>query len=207
MKRQILLEPSPTTGESRKPLSDRHLRVVAVALALLLAIPSGGCSWIGVTKPPSRPIDATPPVQCTSGVAAPVGDTIIGVLAIIAGAVMTSYGASGGPCSYNVLGSSAPCPADPGFVWGGVGIMTVGVAAVVSAGFGYNWTADCRELEELQNKCIAGVEASCKNLQVGPPDKPNRGANCSKPEDCKGGTECKKSDEGQGICVEKVPTK
>ncbi|MCX5731122.1 MAG: hypothetical protein NTY18_07190 [Deltaproteobacteria bacterium] len=193
MKRQILLEPSPTTGESRKPLSDRHLRVVAVALALLLAIPSGGCSWIGVTKPPSRPIDATPPVQCTSGVAAPVGDTILSVLTLVSGIGMTAFGSLWS--SNNV------------YVWGGIGLLAVGVTTGVSAGFGYNWTADCRELEELQNKCIAGVEASCKNLQVGPPDKPNRGANCSKPEDCKGGTECKKSDEGQGICVEKVPTK
>ena len=104
MKRQVLLEPSPTR-ECRKPVSDRYQRIVAVALALVLAIPSGGCSWIGITKPPSRPVDATPPVQCTTGVAAPVGDTIIGVLAIAAGAVVVGFATnpmclgSGGACS------------------------------------------------------------------------------------------------------------
>jgi len=161
MKRHILGEPSRTT-ECRKPLSDRYQRVVAVALAFLLAIPSGGCSWIGVTKPPSRPIDATPPVQCTRSVAAPVGDTIIGVLAVATGVALTVLGT-------NPIGlCNPPCPADTGAIWGGVGLMALGVTAIISAGFGYSWTADCRELEELQQKCIAGVEASCVALRAEP---------------------------------------
>jgi hypothetical protein len=144
--------------------SDRrhpHMGAVAAVLAALLALPTGGCSWIGVTRAPQRPVPATPPVQCTSGVAAPVGDTIIGVLAIAAGAVLAVAGAS-------PICLGAPCPADTGLVLAGVGIMALGVTAGVSAVFGYGWTAECRELEEVQTRCIAGVEASCAALRADP---------------------------------------
>jgi hypothetical protein len=152
MKRQILLEPSPTR-ESRRPVSDRCRRIVAVALASLLAIPSGGCSWIGITRPPSRPIDATPPVQCTTGVAAPVGDTIIGVLTAATGVAVVAFSA---------------IFADSEYIWAGVGGIALGATALASSIYGYNWTSECRELEELQNRCIAGVEASCAALRAEP---------------------------------------
>ena len=155
MKRQILLEPS-RTRECRKPVSDLYQRIVAVALAWLLAIPSGGCSWIGITRPPSRPIGATPPVQCTTGVAAPVGDTIIGVLTVAIGVALVA------------IAGSTDDKDSAGAIAAGVGIMALGATAGVSAGFGYGWTAECRELEELQKKCIAGVEASCAALRAEP---------------------------------------
>jgi hypothetical protein len=161
MMRQVLLEPSPTR-ECRKPVSGRYERIVAVALALLLAIPSGGCSWIGITKPPNRPIDATPPVQCTTGVAAPVGDTIIGVLAIATGVAVIAI--AGGTSNKDSAGVIAA----------GVGAIALGGTAGVSAGFGYTWTAECRELEELQKKCIAGVEASCSALRAEPSSSKDR---------------------------------
>ena len=164
MNGQILLEPSPTR-ECRKPVSDRYQRIVAVALALLLAIPSGGCSWIGITKPPSRPIDATPPVSCTTGVAAPVGDTIIGVLTVATGVAVVAYAANP-MCLYGCASQSKT--GYIGYIWAGVGAIVLGVTAGVSAGFGYSWTAECRELEELQNRCIAGVEASCAALRAEP---------------------------------------
>jgi hypothetical protein len=155
MKHQTLLEPSPTR-ECRKPVSDRYQRIVAVALALLLAIPSGGCSWIGITKPPSRPIDATPPVQCTTGVAAPVGDTIIGVLTVATGVALVA------------IAGSTSNKDSAGAIAAGVGAIALGATAGVSAGFGYTWTAECRELEEFQKACIAGVEASCAALRAEP---------------------------------------
>jgi hypothetical protein len=170
MKRQILLEPSSTMRDFRKQPSDRLLRVVASGLALLLAIPSGGCSWIGVTRPPQRPVDTAPPVQCTRSTAAPVGDTIISVLTLLGGIGTLAYGAAGGICFNGMFGGTpAPCPAIPGAVWAGVGIMAVGVAAGVSAGFGYSWTAECRELEDMQTACLAGVEDSCTALRQKPP--------------------------------------
>jgi len=156
MKRQIRLEPSPTK-ESRKALLFRLQRGVAVSLAMLLAIPSGGCSWIGITKPPSRPIDATPPVQCTTGVAAPVGDTIIGVLTVATGVAVVAFAAS--------MGSNKD---SAGAIVAGVGGIALGATALASSIYGYNWTAECRELEELQKKCIAGVEASCAALRAEP---------------------------------------
>jgi hypothetical protein len=174
--------------------------IVAIASASCVAFTSAGCSWIGVTRVPERPVSPAPPVTCTRSVAAPVGDTILAALAVIAGGTMTAYGS-------NPFCLSSSCPSEPGLIWGGVGLMAVGVTLGVSAGFGYSWTADCREIGDLQEACIAGVEASCKNLQLGPPEKPNRGARCSGPEDCRGGTECKPSDEGQGVCVDKAPVR
>jgi hypothetical protein len=155
MKCQIQQEPSPTR-ECRKPVSDRYQGIVAVALALALAIPSGGCSWIGITRPPSRPIDATPPVQCTTGVAAPVGDTIIGVLTVAAGVAVVAFAASMGSMDSG------------GAIAAGVGGIALGATALASSINGYNWTAECRDLEELQKKCIAGVEASCGALRADP---------------------------------------
>jgi hypothetical protein len=176
------------------------LRVAAVAAASWVAFSSTGCSWIGVTRAPERPVNPTPHVECTRSVAAPVGDTVLGALALIAGGAMTWAGTS-------PICLSTSCPADTGLIWGGVGLMAVGLTLGVSAGFGYAWTSDCREIGDLQESCIVGVEVSCTNLKVGPPEKSNRGARCGGPQDCKGSTECKLSSEGYGICVEKIPTK
>ena len=183
----------------RTPLA--LLKLGAISVAVLFGISTGGCSWIGVTSPPQRPVDAAPPVQCTRSVAAPVGDTIIGVLALLAGAGTISYGASGGVCLNGMFGGpAAPCPVIQGAVWGGVGIIVAGVVAFVSAGFGYNWTADCRELESLQTACLAGVEDSCAALrekpsssqrQEIPPSGFEAGKPCAADAECRPGLICR----------------
>jgi len=201
MKRQIQPEPSPTR-ECRKPMPERSLlKAVAISVAILLVIPSGGCSWIGVTSPPQRPVDAAPPVQCTRSTSAPVGDTIIGVLAVLGGVGTVAYGSSGGICMNGMWGGPpAPCPVIQGAVWGGAGIIVAGVAALVSAGFGYSWTAECRELEELQTACLAGVEDSCTALrqkppssqrQEGPPSGFEAGKPCAADAECRPGLICR----------------
>jgi hypothetical protein len=122
-----------------------------------------------------------------------VGDTVISALTLVSGVGMTGFGA--------VWGTSNQ------YLWGGIALLAVGVTTGVSAGLGYAWTSDCREIADLQLSCISGVEASCVNLKVGPPEKPNRGARCDGPQDCKGATECKGSSEGYGVCVDKVPAR
>lgn len=199
MKRPLLLVPS-LTRRCQKLMSDRPLlKLGAISVAVLLVIPSGGCSWIGVTSPPQRPVDAAPPVQCTRSTSAPVGDTIISVLAVLGGLGTLAYGAGGGYCfSFSLPGGQpapAPsCPAIQGAVWAGVGIMAVGVAAGISAGFGYSWTAECRELEGLQTACLAGVEDSCTALRQKPPssqrqERPPSGFEAGQP--CAADAECR----------------
>jgi hypothetical protein len=129
-----------------------------------------------------------------------VGDTVLGSLALVGGVGMALAGA-------NPICLSSTCPSENGLIWGGVAVAAAGVALGVSAGFGYAWTAECREIGNLQLSCISGVEASCSNLKFGPPEKPNRGARCDGPQDCKGGTECKESSDGYGICVDKAPAR
>jgi len=110
MKRPLLLVPSLTRG-CQKPMSDRPLlRAVAISVAVLLVIPSGGCSWIGVTSPPQRPVDAAPPVQCTRSTSAPVGDTIISVLAVLGGLGTLAYGAGGDTASVFRFPAVNPLP-------------------------------------------------------------------------------------------------
>ena len=181
-------------------MSMNATRVVVVAAASWVSLTSSGCSLIAVTRAPERPVDPAPPVACTRSVAAPVIDTVVGSLALISGIGMAAAGA-------NPICLSSTCPSDSGLIWGGVAVAAAGVALGVSAGFGYAWTAECRQIGGLQLSCISGIEDSCLNLKVGPPEKPNRGARCAGPQDCKGGTECKESSEGYGICVDKVPAR
>ena len=175
-------------------------RVVAFGAASWVAFCGSGCSWIAVTRAPERPVAPSPPVECTRSVAAPVVDTVVGSLALVGGVGMVAAG-------NHPICLSTSCPSEPGLVWGGVALAAVGVALGVSAGFGYAWTAECREVGALQNSCIVGVEASCTNLKVGPPEKPNRGARCDGPQDCKGGTECRQSSDGFGICADGAPAR
>jgi len=165
-------------------------KMAAVVAASCLAFTGGGCSLIGVSRAPERPVDPSPPVVCTRSVAAPVGDTVISALTLLSGIGMAAFG--------SVWGTSNV------YLWGGIGLLAVGVTTGVSAGFGYSWTSDCREIGDLQAACISGVEASCNNLKMGPPEKSNRGARCDGPQDCRGGAECKKSSEGYGVCVDRV---
>lgn len=136
------------------------LKSCAVMAATCTAVTAGGCSWIGVTRAPERPVSAAPPAVCTRSVAAPVGDTILGGLAVIAGGALI-YTSSHQICL-------SGCPTDQGLLWGGIAAVAAGVTLGVSAGFGYAWTAECREIQEQQSACISGIEASCAALRVLP---------------------------------------
>jgi len=151
-----------------------------LAGAWLTVVATGGCSWIAVTRPPPRPVDPAPPVLCTQSVAAPVVDTIVGVAAVGAGATVTWLSTT---CL--MPGS---CPTSTGGVVAGAALIALGVVEGVSAGFGYAWTAECRELSGLQAKCISGVEASCAGLR-GPPTDPRGRGDVSQP--CRSDAECR----------------
>lgn len=129
-----------------------------LTIALLLAILSSGCSWIFLTKPPPRPVDATPPVQCATDTKAPAADLTTGLIFIPGGLLIAGASSLGNSNS----GTAA-----------GLATMAVGVVSLVSAGFGYTWTAECRELKSQQLGCLSGVEESCAALRVEPPSRPS----------------------------------
>lgn len=134
-------------------------RAVPLALALLPAL---GCSWLAVTKPPSGPIEATPPLACTSDVAAPVTDTVVAGLLAVGGLVALANT----PPSCSSSGYSGLCSAAQGVVVGG-GVLALGSGVVFafSAGHGYSTTAECRHLKEAQLSCTSVVEETCRTLQ------------------------------------------
>lgn len=137
------------------------MRCFRLTVALVLTILSSGCSWITVTRPPPRPVDSTQPVQCTTTPAAPIADTAAGLIAIPAGALTAAVGAD------SFIGRNEPT------IWAGIGIVAAGVASLVSAGSGYAWTRECRELQSQQMGCLSGVEESCTALRVEPPPRPS----------------------------------
>ena len=131
---------------------------LAATIALLLTILSSGCSLLTVTKPPPGPVDATKPVQCTTNIEAPISDTIASLVLMPVGALTIAVGS----------GDSAFTKRSEGTIWAGIGIAAVGAVSLVSAGFGYAWTSECRELksQQLQQQCLSGVEESCAALRV-----------------------------------------
>jgi hypothetical protein len=181
-------------------------RTVAVVLLAALAPHTAGCSWIFVTPPPDRPVPPTPPAWCVSSDFLPIVDTVIAGSLLIPGLIATTIGSA-----------SAESGSDSGATAAliGVGLTGILLGGVVglSAAKGYERAKACREILDAQTACIAGVEASCRDLEVAPPpppppgEPPNTGAACSDPEDCKGGTECLKDDRGNGTCVEVPPGK
>jgi hypothetical protein len=71
---------------------------------LVVLAQGSGCSWIFVTKPPPGPVEAEPPVTCTTSAVSPVLDTVLAGLAVAGGitvialSVPKSSSCTGGWC-------------------------------------------------------------------------------------------------------------
>ncbi len=131
------------------------------AIACLVA--SSGCSWITVAAPPKGPVAKDEKLTCTTSVAAPVTDTVVGALAIGGGGTALVSGIAAASCD------SIDCAI--GMPWAvlvataGALILGFGVVEAFSAAHGYTTTADCRGLGQAQLACLSGVEASCAALR------------------------------------------
>ena len=138
-------------------------------MLVLAFLPTTGCSWLFVTKPPEPPRPASPPLECTTSVAWPVIDTVAaGLLAApgVATLVAASPQATGTPCtSYCGLFSAM----NTGIAVGGGVLVAAAVPLAFSAGHGYATTAECRQLKEAQLACVSGVETSCGALRIPAP--------------------------------------
>lgn len=142
------------------------LRRPPLAAALILV---SGCSWITVQAPPSGAVRRDDRLSCTTSVAAPVTDTVVGGLALGAGGLGVAGGIAGLSCDPATCWIQEPLA----LTYLGMGIVLLGVAAVegFSAAHGYVATAGCRELRDAQLACVSGVEQSCRALEArgGPP--------------------------------------
>ena len=126
----------------------------AMSSCLLLACLSlgSGCSYAFVHGP-ARPDMAAPPpwgqetpsaaASCTASNAAPIVDTVLGVLLVGAGGTLlvATAAETKGSCS------SASPSFCAGKIWIGLGAVALGTIYVASAVAGYGRTADCRRLE------------------------------------------------------------
>jgi hypothetical protein len=159
----------------------QSLGVRALATILALAsIPTAGCSWLFVNKPPEPPTPASPPIECTASVAAPLIDTLAAALLAGAGVAGFIYGAQPDQCSggcWFTLKSEAMA--------GAAVALASAVPLAISAGYGFSKTSDCRLLKEIQLACVSGVENSCAALRGKP-----AGEDCTADIECGGGNTC-----------------
>jgi hypothetical protein len=164
-----------------------NLGVRALATILALAsLPTAGCSWLFVNKPPQQPIPASPPMECTASVASPVIDTVVAVALAAGGAaiiVVSTQNRSQHACTPS--GTLGDCDLYTyGFAGGGL-LMAAAIPTAISAGYGFSKTSDCRTLKEIQLACVSGVENSCAALRGKP-----AGEDCSADIECGGGNIC-----------------
>lgn len=74
-------------------MSLRPVRLRAMAAAVgLVCLPTLGCSWITVNKPPPGPIQPTPPLECTTSGSAPEVDFITQTVLGLGGLAVTGMG-------------------------------------------------------------------------------------------------------------------
>ncbi len=133
-------------------------RAMAAALALEV-LSTAGCSWLTVQRPPPGPIEATPPIECTSSKTSSVIDTVAAVLLGGVGVVTVVAGASAASSDSMFSGIGA------GVAVIGAGLVATAVPLGFSAAYGYEKTSDCQRLKEAQVSCTSGVEESCRTLQ------------------------------------------
>jgi hypothetical protein len=144
----LLFALPPVLGPSRIFRSDL---VAAAVLAVLLE--SGCFSAWAIQHPPSPPIDAREPLECTRGVAAPAADTGTALL----------FGA--GAVALLVGGQSNSESVTRSVVTGTGAILLVpAFFSAFSAVAGYTSTARCRELEEAVDQCLKGDRVACGKL-------------------------------------------
>lgn len=131
------------------------------AIACLVA--SAGCSWITVAAPPKGPVAKDEKLTCTTSVAAPVTDTVVGVLAVGGGGTALVSGIAAATC--DSIDCAIAMPWAVLVATAGALLFGVGVMEAFSAADGFTKTADCRGLAEAQLACVSGVEASCAALR------------------------------------------
>jgi hypothetical protein len=161
------------------------LNLGARGLATILALaslPTAGCSWLFVNKPPKQPIPASPPIECTASVASPVIDTVIAVALAAGGAATIVLSEQNRPSSCAPL---AFCEINTMYTVGGALLMAAAIPTAFSAGYGFSKTSDCRLLKEVQLACVSGVETSCAALRGKP-----AGEDCTADIECGGGNIC-----------------
>ncbi len=113
-------------------------KLTTVAASTIVAINSVGCSFAFVNAAPDHAAQAPAqqPVECTSGRAAPVIDTIIGAYQL----VRTGYALQADDSDYSGTGFTRE--ADIGL---GLGFMTLFTASAI---YGYSLTSECAGLKE-----------------------------------------------------------
>jgi hypothetical protein len=152
--------------------------VAMLAAGLLLQ----GCSFIFVDTPPARYAEAPPspsePIKCTSSVAAPVVDTVLGAFEV----VRTGFALSASDSTYTNYPISRS--ADIGF---GMAFASLFAASAI---YGYINTSRCDDLKENTPR------AAPPGYTPPPPRLPPLHAMCSYDAQCKGDRIC----EG-GRCV------
>jgi hypothetical protein len=143
----------------------KRIRVVALLLCCTC-----GCSWITVNRPPTGPVAKDERLDCTTSVAAPVADTVIGSAALVTGGTGVGVGiaALAAPCDATTCWITEPVA----ITYAAIGAVLLGlaVAEAFSAAYGFSRTAECRDLEQAQLACVSGVEASCARLRQRGPD-------------------------------------
>jgi hypothetical protein len=142
----------------------RAIRSPLVAWFLLC---TPACSWITVARPPQGPVAPEQTLSCTTSVAAPVVDTVLGVAGIGVGGAALVSGIAASSCSD--VSCVLVLPWSVVVATAGALVMGLGVMEAFSAADGYTKTAECRDLQQSQLACVSGVEASCLQLK-------NRGA-------------------------------
>lgn len=131
------------------------MRVTAVSLAVLLG--SGGCSWAFMTKPPKKVVAPNFPVECTSGKAAPVLDSICAGYFILNAAALAgakTCSSTGGTDCYDASTKSSGTA------------LSIGLAALcgIAAVTGYGTASRCAEMKAQNVGCMTGDGQACKAL-------------------------------------------
>jgi hypothetical protein len=163
------------------------LRFISMTLLSILS----GCSWIGMTRPPSSPVEPTPPSACTTSRAAPVLDTIAAVL-IGVPATLVTVGAAATPVDggWFTFGSSGEKALAVG---AGLAVVGFSVMEAFSAADGYSWAGDCEAIQANQLACLSGVEPSCDALRTAPSlrlGKKSTGESCGVDAECRASDVC-----------------
>ncbi len=135
------------------------------AVSVLCLVAGAGCSWVGMRRPPERPIAADQPIRCTAAPAAPLVDAVLAVPALAGGVTLLANGGAG-HCGY-----SGPCltTAEVGL---GVILVLAGGMYAASALHGFQSANQCSEVLDSQRDCLGGNVAACRKLQASPAPDP-----------------------------------
>jgi len=142
----------------------------------LALIALSGCSLVFVRRPPSTPLEASAPIECTTSRVAPLADLLVGLGGTGLGIAMASSErpSCSSTCGFERSGDAMWCSLDRGLetavVAGSVIAIGVGVAVmVVSSIRGFESTARCARLKGWQGACNGGDGAACAALAAPSP--------------------------------------